>query len=90
MGTFRVEVQATGNHGCERSTKATEKVEGCKQPGCVDCITRDYIAKLKASGAFFETGGGYSGAGWAKLTHWPGLQGTVVDDLLTGVRAGSF
>lgn len=90
MGTFRVEVQAVGNHGCQRVVKSGEKVEGCKQPGCVDCITREYVEKLKASGAFFSDTGGRNNIGYAQLTHWPGGHGTVTDDLVSGVRNGNF
>lgn len=84
MGTFRVEVEAVGGHGCQREVKDGEVVTGCGQPSCPDCITREYVAKLRSTGAYFEQGG------YAKLTHWPGQQSAVVDDLLTGVRSGSF
>lgn len=84
MGTFRVTVQATGNHGCMRDKGAGETVIGCERPGCVDCITREYVRRLKRSGANFDTGGE------ATLQHWPGTESEVIDDLLTGVRAGSF
>jgi hypothetical protein len=90
MGTFRVELQAVGNHGCQREVKDGEKVEGCKQPGCVDCITREYVQKLLAAGASFSTMGQLNNVGYAQLTHWPGQRGTVTDDLLSGVRAGNF
>lgn len=93
MGTFRVEVQATGNHGCQREVKSGDQVEGCKQPGCVDCITREYVQKLKASGAFFQTPGAEAQPnvdGYARLTHWPGQDFTVSDDLLSGTRNGNF
>lgn len=90
MGTFRVELQAVGNHGCQREAKNGEQVEGCRQPGCVDCITREYVEKLKASGALFDTTGNRDSIGYALLTHWPGQHGTVTDNLLTGTRNGSF
>lgn len=91
MGTFRVEVQAVGNHGCQREVKNGEKVTGCGQPGCVDCLAREFVGKLQASGASFSYGGqDPSNINYAKLTHWPGGNGTVTDDLLTGVRSGNF
>lgn len=85
MGTFRVEVQAVGGHGCQREIKDGEKVDGCGQPSCPDCVTREYVRKLKEIGTYFDGSEGY-----AKLTHWPGQQGEVRDDLLTGIRSGNF
>lgn len=90
MGTFRVEVQAVGGHGCQRDIKDGGTVDGCGQPGCPDCITREYIGKLKASGAYFHTGPDRDNSGFATITHWPGQKGQVVDDLLTRIRTGSF
>lgn len=90
MGTFRVEVQAVGGHGCQRDKKDGETVEVCGEPRCPDCITRAYIAALKAAGVFFDTTGSENTIGYAKITHWPGQRGTVFDNLLTGRRSGSF
>lgn len=81
MGQFIVRVDAVGGHGCERQVKDGETVEGCGRANCVDCITRDYVSKLRAVGTSFTE---------ASLTHWPGLPSEVKDDLLTGVRHGSF
>lgn len=91
MGTFAVHVVAAGNHGCQRDKKDGEVVDGCGSPTCVDCITREFVAKLKASGASFF--GGYTDPelnGRATITHWPGAPSEVIDDLLTGKRKGSF
>ncbi len=90
MGTFRVEVQAVGNHGCQRDVKSGGNVRDCGQPGCVDCISRRYVKALKDAGASFSTTGGIEGVGYAKLTHWPYGHGTVNDDLLSGTRSGEF
>ncbi len=94
MGTFRVEIQAVGGHGCQREIKDGGTVEGCGQPSCPDCITRDFVKRLKASGAYFSPpvpGIDQPNAdGFARITHWPGTESAVVDDLLTGVRKGSF
>lgn len=94
MGTFRVEVQAVGGHGCQRERKDGSVVEGCGQPSCPDCITREYVRALKASGAFFQPPlidrEQPDSDGYARITHWPGQPGAVRDDLLTGVRSGSF
>lgn len=88
MGTFLVTVQATGNHGCERDMKDGENVVGCERPGCTDCIAREFVRRLKKSGATVEL---------ATIEHWPGQpivhrepDGPVIDDLLTGARKGSF
>lgn len=81
MGMFRVQVQAVGNHGCQRDVKDGGIVEGCGLPGCTDCITRTYISALKASGASVEN---------AYITHWPESPNSILDDLCTKVREGSF
>lgn len=81
MGQFRIEIDAVGNHGCEREVKDGGKLTGCGQPGCTDCVTRDFVASLRGSGASVSQ---------AAITHWPGTEGQVVDDLVTGKRQGSF
>jgi hypothetical protein len=90
MGQFRVIVQAIGNHGCERERGDGENVVGCERVGCVDCISREFVRRLKRSGAIMEI---------ATLEHWPaeptpeaaaGEEGHPVDDLLSGIRSGSF
>lgn len=94
MGTFRVEIQAVGGHGCQRERKDGTTVDGCGQPSCPDCITREYVKNLKRSGAHFQKPlpgmSQPSSDGYARLIHWPGQPGEVVDDLLTGARTGSF
>lgn len=84
MGTFRIEVEAVGGHGCQREIKDSEVVAGCGQPGCPDCIARKFVAQLKSMGVFQHTPAS------ATLTHWPGQDCEVRDNLLTGVRSGSF
>lgn len=91
MGTFRVEVQAVGGHGCQREVKSGETITApCGHASCPDCLAREFVQKLKAAGCFFNTTGTIEGVGYAKLTHWPHGHGTVSDDLLTGVRSGNF
>lgn len=81
MGQFIVNVDAVGNHGCQRDKKDGEAVVGCDQSHCTDCITREYVRRLKRSGTMISA---------ATITHWPGSESEVRDDLLTGRRAGSF
>jgi len=90
MGDFRITVDAVGNHGCSRGTADGQQVEGCGEPSCVDCMSRRFVNQLKSSGASVIA---------AKLEHWPAVMqsGTPresgvgpVDDLLTGIRHGSF
>ena len=82
MGRFIVRVDAMGNHGCMREIKDGEVVIGCDRQGCVDCITREYVRRLKRYGS--------STVDTASITHWPDTAGTVIDDLVTGKRTGSF
>jgi hypothetical protein len=81
MGQFRVTVNAVGGHGCQREKGDGEFVPGCDRPGCPDCIAREMVRRLKRSGATVEN---------ATLEHWPETGNTVVDDLVTGLRKGSF
>lgn len=86
MGTFHVLVRATGNHGCERQLGDGETVIGCDRPGCTDCMAREFVRRLKRSGATVEV---------ATIDHWPtepigGTSGPVQDDLVTGKRTGGF
>ena len=89
MGDFRLIVEAAGSHGCERDKGDGDHVVGCDRPGCVDCIAREYVRRLKRAGAIVSK---------AALTHWPSdmqnrnysLENEVRDDLLTGLRSGKF
>jgi hypothetical protein len=89
VGMFRVEVQAVGGHGCQRNIKDGQQVQNfCGSVSCPDCITREYIRALKRAGACLDTNM-YPDVK-ALLTHWPGQTCEVQDNLLTGVRKGSF
>lgn len=81
MGNYRVEVEAVGGHGCQRAMKGGQAVLGCGLSNCPDCIAREFVAELKRKGNSIVS---------AKLTHWPGQTSQVSDDLLTGIRTGSF
>jgi len=81
MGDFMLVVTAAGNHGCEREKRDGAVVIGCERPGCPDCISREMVRRLKRTGATVKE---------AVLTHWPGTTEQVEDNLLTGIRSGSF
>ena len=88
MGDFVVRVHAVGGHGCQRGVKHGEKVEArCGAPNCPDCLAREFVEKLRAAGNDVKA---------TSLTHWPAdLPGynplsEVRDDLVSGVRRGSF
>lgn len=81
MGEFRVTVTAVGGHGCQRDKGDGEHVVGCERPNCPDCIAREFVRRLKRSGATVSV---------AELVHWPHEVGQVRDNLLTGERRGSF
>lgn len=81
MGDFRIEVNATGGHGCQREKGNKSKIEPCGQPGCPDCIAREFVAKLKASGTMVRD---------ALLIHWPNSGPVIVDNLNDGTRYGDF
>lgn len=81
MGNFNISIDAVGGHGCQRTIKDGGIVTGCSQTYCPDCTTREFVAFLKAKGVTVNA---------ARFTHWPGEPSEVVDDLITGIRAGSF
>ena len=81
MGDFRIEINATGGHGCQRDLGDKALIEGCGAINCPDCIARKFVAELKASGASIKD---------ALLIHWPNSNGTIVDNLVTKMRGGNF
>lgn len=95
MGDYRITIDAVGGHGCQRDARDGETVQPhCGSIYCPDCRARQLVRDLKASSNTIIS---------AKLEHWPAQEmrydGTVVpragnagpiDDLLTGVRHGSF
>lgn len=84
MGHFRIEIDAVGGHGCDRTTQNNGHVQGCGLPNCPDCMARRFVAEMKERGLF------NSSPASAVLTHWPGTDGEVRDNLLSGRRKGQF
>lgn len=62
MGDFRIEIEATGGHGCNRTAKAGEEFYGCGSETCPDCITARFVSEMQRAGMrpFVAT-----------FTHWP-------------------
>jgi len=81
MGTFVVSVEAVGGHGCQRELKDGTVVPGCGLDSCPDCTARRFVEDLRRKGNNLVK---------ATLIHWPEQPGEVVDNLLDGVRKGSF
>lgn len=81
MGEFLSTVKASGNHGCQRKKGDGAVVLDCGNPKCPDCITREYVRRLQRAGCLLEV---------ATVQHWPETEHQVVDNLLTGIREGSF
>jgi hypothetical protein len=82
MGNYRITINAVGNHGHDRGKKHGEEVDffqgGEKTP---DAMARRFIAGLRSIGENVQE---------ATITHWPGTDGSVIDNLLTGKRIGNF
>lgn len=82
MGNFRIVVAALGGHGVDRGKGNGETVDfhagGQASP---DSIAKRFVDELRANGCVDVS---------ATITHWPGAENQVVDDLVTGVRVGSF
>jgi hypothetical protein len=94
MGDFRIVINAVGGHGQDRSKKHGEKVDftgdsGYHSATTPETIAQVLIAALRSTGCSIDS---------AKVIHWPAdnypdqreAGKEVVDDLLTGVRTGSF
>lgn len=86
MGTSVIVIRTVGNHGCQRDIKSGGVTQPtCGKPdcekGCIDAIAREAVERLRASGASIEH---------ASIHHWPGQDGQVLDNLVTGKRLGSF
>jgi len=88
MGDYRITVEGVGSHGCGRDDGDGAIVTRCGAKWCVDCAALALVEAL-----------GVGSVKLAKLEHWPvpGAAGTErtehpgpVDDLLSGVRHGSF
>jgi len=92
MGDFRIVIDAVGGHGQDRDKKDGEvvnfSVDGENSP---EALAQKFVEQLKANGCSVDS---------AKVVHWPidnyggpeknGRTSEIVDDLLTGVRKGSF
>ena len=83
MGDFRVTVEATGGHGCQRERVKNGDIlqNYCGSPSCPDCVAREFVRSLKRIGTMIRS---------AELVHWPGTSTEVKDDLVSGKRTGSF
>lgn len=86
MGTFKIELVGVGGHGVDRAKEDGETVnfhaEGDTTPDSIaKTIITHLIELLKRNGHSVVS---------ASLVHWPGEPGEVTDDLITGIRKGSF
>lgn len=70
MGDFRIEIEATGGHGCDRDAKEGMQVHGCGRMGCPDCELRRFLNSPGFKGTLKS----------ARLVHWPGQTTEVVDE----------
>jgi hypothetical protein len=82
MGKFKIEITAVGGHGAAREIKDGERLDPERVPAeHVDHVIREAVASLRQRGASVES---------ARLIHWPGTPGAVVDDVLAERRIGNF
>jgi hypothetical protein len=82
MGDFRITINAVGGHGQDRSKKDGETVDfNAGGEGTPDSVAKKCVDELKAKGVDVTS---------ATITHWPGSETEVTDDLLTGARKGNF
>jgi hypothetical protein len=81
VGNYRVEVTVLAGDGCHRDVADHGTVVGCGRPRCPDCAARRFVRELQGSGHLIEN---------ATLTRSTLTNKTVVDDLVSGLRKGSF
>lgn len=76
MGNFKIEIEAVGNHGTDRTAKPGETINlGEPGPSNPDAMAKAFADQL-ASGCSVVS---------ATLTHWPDST-PIVDDIKNGVR----
>jgi len=81
MGTYKIEIEAVGGHGADRTAKPGDTLNlGEPGPYNPDAQAKAFVDALAATGGLVS----------ATLTHWPDTT-PIVDDLKAGVRlARSF
>jgi hypothetical protein len=76
MGDFRIIIDATGGHGCQREVKDGGTVYGCRQQGCPDCVAQEFFEKMSKIASNCR----------GTFTHWPGSTAEVVDEFKASVH----
>lgn len=61
MGLYRVVVEATGGHGCQREKGDGDEFLGCGRMDCPDCVVQEFVDRLNK----------ISPVNTAELIHWP-------------------
>jgi hypothetical protein len=81
MGFFKLEILATGGHGQDRSKENGELVDfSAGGENTPEKVALNMIADFNTKFPVHT----------AKIIHWPGESCEVTDDLITGIRTGSF
>lgn len=62
MGNFRVVLEATGGHGCQRELSGDSKIYPCSNRNCPDCLVYEFVERLNK----------IAPVSCAELIHWPG------------------
>lgn len=47
MGDFRMTIEATGGHGCDRKAKAGDQLQGCGRMDCPDCVFAAFVSQMQ-------------------------------------------
>lgn len=90
MGDFRIVIDAVGGHGLDRDKENGEIVDFQKEgPNSPEALAVEFVKLLHSKGVSING---------AKVIHWPhdnypdqrDASKVLSDDLLTGVRTGSF
>jgi hypothetical protein len=105
MGQFAIVISGVGGHGCSREVKNGEHVLGCQRPDCPDCIAREFVRRFKrnnvtelraelihwpVSPSEIPEDSDHERRVLAQYALVFPSSSSVVDDLVTGERHGSF
>lgn len=76
MGNFKIEIEAVGGHGADRTAKQGESLNlGESRPSNPDAFAAEFVKQLAQNNSVVS----------ATLTHWPDTT-PIVDDIKNGKR----
>lgn len=72
MGMYRLVLEATGGHGCQRDSEVGNAIYGCKSQTCPDCVVQEFVEKMMKLNPVSK----------AQLIHWPDTPSEIIDTFI--------